>query len=229
GHSLGEYVAATVAGVMTFDEGLAAVAAQARMLRERCAGCLLSVLAAPALFDQRRDVFDGLALAGVNFAGNFVVSGAPARLDAAQAALDRLGHVAVRLPVRHGFHGPLVDAIRGELIAHAAQIRPRPARLPIYSACYAGVLPPATTERWADYLWDVVREPIRFAELMAHAFSAPDDLYFVDLSASGSFANFLKHSYGARFRAAPVINQFGHNTATLDRLRHELSGPSLRV
>jgi malonyl CoA-acyl carrier protein transacylase len=222
GHSLGEYIAATIAGAMSFADGLALVVAQARLIAQHGRGGMLSVLAPPALFDDRRDVFEGVALAGVNFAGNFVVSGEGDRLTAVQAALDRLGVIAVRLPVRCGFHSHLVDGMRGALVAHADAITPSAPTLPIYSSARAARLAPAALDDWAGYLWDVVRGPIRFDALIAGAFADPGDTYFVDLSASGSFANFLKHGYGPAYRCAPAINQFGNNTASLARLCREL-------
>lgn len=222
GQSLGEYIAATVAGAMSFQDGLDLIVTQARLVKQRCRGGMLSILAAPGLFHDRRDVFEGVALAGVNFAGNFVVSGEHDRLAAVQAALDKQGIIAVRLPVRYGFHSGLIDAIRGELLAYATRLKVSAPRLPIYSAARGGIVGPESVDRWSEYLWDVIRQPIRFDALMASAFGDPGDYYFVDLSASGSCANFLKHGYGAKYRCAPAINQFGNNAATMTRLRGEL-------
>ncbi|MEU6672177.1 hypothetical protein [Streptomyces sp. NPDC046727] len=79
-----------------------------------------------------------------------------------------------------------------------------------------------TQRNWDEYLWDVIRRPVRFDELMASEFSTPDRHFFVDLSASGSFANFLKHGYAPALRGAPAINQFGNNSGTVRSLRDEL-------
>jgi acyl transferase domain-containing protein len=186
---------------------------------------MLSVLAAPGVFHDRREIFDGTTLAAINFSsnlsGNFVVSGEDDRLTAAQAALDKLDIIAVRLPVRCGFHSALVDPIRDEFLSAAAAIRLSSPRLPIYSSARGRALGPELTA-WPAYLWDVVRQPIRFDTVITQAFAEPGGYYFVDLSASGSFASFLKHGYGARYRSAPAINQFGNNAASMERLRGEL-------
>jgi malonyl CoA-acyl carrier protein transacylase len=223
GHSLGEYVAAAVAGVMSFEDGLNLVMEQARLLAGRCHGGMLSILAAPGLYQERRDLFGELSLAGVNFASNFVVSGASEKLAEVQAALDADGVVAVKLPVRHAFHSHLIDEIRWDCLALGKAVEVRSPRLPIYSSMCAGPLGADTLERWDGYLWDVIRKRVRFDELMASAFSAPEGYFFVDLSATGSFANFFKHGYGAAFRRAPAINQFGNNTASLKKLCDELA------
>ncbi|WP_225986979.1 ACP S-malonyltransferase [Streptomyces spectabilis] len=224
GHSLGEYVAATVAGAMSFEDGLDLVMKQAHLLDQRCRpGGMLSVLAPPSLYQRRRDLFAGLALAGVNFTGgstgNFVVSGEAERVTEARAALDREGVIAVRLPVRHGFHSGLLDDIRHECRSLGRAVTVNSPTLPVYSCAYAGELDGAALTGWDDYAWDVIRGRVRFDELMATAFRDPARHYFVDLSASGSFANFLKHGYGPDHRGAFAINQFGNNTASMRRLR----------
>ncbi|MFI1100747.1 ACP S-malonyltransferase [Streptomyces melanogenes] len=224
GHSLGEYIAATVAGSMDFEDGLRLVMRQARLLAEHGDGGMLSVLAAPSLFADRPDLFGAVTLAGVNYDGNFLVSGAADRLAELRAGLDREGVIAVRLPVRQAFHSPHLDTIGPDVMDAARAVPLRAARLPLYSATHAATVDPGAPEHRERYLWDVVRERIRFDELMASAFPEPERHFFVDLSASGSFANFLKHGYGPSYRGAPAINQFGNNTASLRRLREALPG-----
>lgn len=227
GHSLGEYVAATVAGAMSFEDGLDLVMKQAHLLELRCRpGGMFSVLAPPSLYQRRRDLFAGLALAGVNFhgedTGNFVVSGEAERVTEARAALDREGVIAVRLPVRHGFHSSLLDDIRHECRSLGRAVTVNSPGLPVYSCVYAAELDATALTGWDDYAWDVVRGRVRFDELMATALRDPARHYFVDLSASGSFVNFLKHGYGPGYRGAFAINQFGNNAASMRRLREGL-------
>ncbi|EPH43874.1 ACP S-malonyltransferase [Streptomyces aurantiacus] len=227
GHSLGEYVAATVAGAMSFEDGFDLVMKQAHLLKLRCRpGGMLSVLAPPALHQRRRDLFAGLALAGVNFGGdtrgNFVVSGESDRITEARAALDREGVVSVRLPVRHGFHSALLDDIRHECRSLGRAVTVSGPRVPVYSCAYAAELDAGALDRWDDYAWDVIRGRVRFDELMAASFRDPERHYFVDLSASGSFVNFLKHGYGPGHRGTFAINQFGNNTASMEKLREGL-------
>lgn len=223
GHSLGEYVAASVAGVMTFDEGLDLVVGQAQLLAGRCRGGMLSVLAGRELLHRRADLFGAVSLAAVNFANGFVVSGTDEELTRLRAALDELGVVAVRLPVRNVFHSPLLDDLRWDFLSLAMAARAREPRIPVYSAMTAGRLGAVETDHWDEYLWQVVRAPVRFDELVAAAFPKPERFLFVDLSASGSFATFFRHGYGTDFRCVPAINQFGNNTATFARLREELA------
>ncbi|MDJ0460306.1 ACP S-malonyltransferase [Streptomyces sp. H27-C3] len=223
GHSLGEYIAATVAGVMSFEDGLDLVMKQAHLLKLRCrTGGMLSVLAAPDLYQRRRDLFGGLSLAGVNFTGaslgNFVVSGESERLADVRAALDDEGVVAVRLPVRYAFHSGVLDDIQAECRSLGRAVTVSRPRLPVYSSAYARQMDDDAPEHLETYAWDVVRGRVRFDELMSTSFRVPENHYFVDLSASGSFVNFLKHGYGPDYRGAFAINQFGNNNASMEKL-----------
>lgn len=222
GHSLGEYVAATVAGAMSLEDGLRFVMKQAQLLNQKCRGGMLSILAAPGLYQERRDLFGEVSLAAVNFANNFVVSGESERLAELQRALDKEGVIAVKLPVRYAFHSDLIDGIRRDCLDLGAEVTFRSPSLPVYSSMCGGLVGAESLGRWDGYLWDVIRKRARFDELMASAFNAAEDYLFVDLSATGSFATFLKHGYGATLRCTSAINQFGNNVASMDKLRGEL-------
>ncbi|MET7293837.1 acyltransferase domain-containing protein [Streptomyces griseoloalbus] len=119
GQGLGEYVAATVAGAMSVEDGLDLVMKQACLVKQRCrTGGMLGVLAGPGLYHRRRELFGGLSLAGVNCAdpsaGHFVVSGPGERLTVVRAALDEEGVVAVPLPVPYALHSAFLDEVRHE-------------------------------------------------------------------------------------------------------------------
>jgi trans-AT polyketide synthase/acyltransferase/oxidoreductase domain-containing protein len=223
GHSLGEYVAAAVAGAIDWRDGLALVIRQAALLKPYSGrGGMLSVLASPDLFTRSGQTFRCLTLAGVNYDKNFLVSGESAALDLAQSRLDAEGHVAVRLPVRIAFHAGQIDGVKDDFLATAKIEVCNPA-LPVFSAMQGRQLGATWLEDPAQYFWDVIRGRIRFDELMKKAFVDDTQYYFVDLSASGSLANFLKHGYAGRHRCKSAINQFGNNLVSLGALTSELA------
>jgi len=227
GYSLGEYVALTVAGSLSFDDAFSLVMRQANIVERRCRGGMLSVLASRSLFERRRDIFGGVTLAAVNYGNNFVISGETERLSRIQTILDAESVIAVRLPVQYGFHSELMEPARNEIVASAANVAIGTATIPVYSAAYARRVDDGNVTRFGAYVWDVLRNPIRFQDLIQSAFESPDNYYWVDLSPSGSLTNFLRHGFGDQYRTAPAINQFGNNAATLNKLRLELAGLSL--
>ena len=123
GHSLGEYVAATVAGVMTPEDGIRLVAARGRLteaLGER--GGMVAVVASEEAVRGLLVEFDELSLAAVNGPSSVVVSGV---LKAAEKFEERLktdGLRHKRLRTTHGFHSAALDGMLDAFEAEAAKV-----------------------------------------------------------------------------------------------------------
>jgi acyl transferase domain-containing protein/NADPH:quinone reductase-like Zn-dependent oxidoreductase/SAM-dependent methyltransferase/NADP-dependent 3-hydroxy acid dehydrogenase YdfG len=116
GHSVGEYVAACVAGVMTLEDGLKLIGARARLMQGLPPGGQMA-----AVFADEAKIADMLersgapvSIAAVNGPGSVVISG-PGR--DVEAILDRLaadGSRFTRLQVSHAFHSPLMEPMLAE-------------------------------------------------------------------------------------------------------------------
>jgi phthiocerol/phenolphthiocerol synthesis type-I polyketide synthase E len=126
GHSLGEYVAACLAGVFSFADGLRLIAKRAQLMQEQEPGAMLAVH-----FDADQLELDGtgLQVAAVNAPMMCVVTGPTAKIDAYEALLTDEGVPTTRLRTSHAFHSammaPVADAFTAELAAtelHAPQI-----------------------------------------------------------------------------------------------------------
>jgi amino acid adenylation domain-containing protein len=168
GHSLGEYVAATVAGVFELEDALALVVARARMMDELPGdGGMVSLMASEQrartlLTALPQDRSQTLSIAAINGPESVVVSGlCPALDELARRAADA-GVKARRLSISHGIHSPQMDAMldpfEGELRQHSL----RAPELPLVSNLHGGFAGPevTTTEYWRRH----IREPVRFAQ-----------------------------------------------------------------
>lgn len=109
GHSLGEYVAACLSGVMDLDTALALVAARGRLMQSAPSGAMLAV--ALPRGELQELLGDGLEIAAINAPDRCVVSGACDAIDALSGQLVKAGHQAQRLAVSHAFHSALMDPI----------------------------------------------------------------------------------------------------------------------
>jgi amino acid adenylation domain-containing protein/non-ribosomal peptide synthase protein (TIGR01720 family) len=127
GHSLGEYVAACVAGVMTLDDALRLVAMRARLIGALPGGAMLAVPLGEAAL--RELLPPELDVAAVNTPESCVVSGPAAAVQAFEAALAERGTVSRRLPARHAFHSRAMEAAAGELEALVAGFELRAPRV----------------------------------------------------------------------------------------------------
>ncbi|HEX2188907.1 MAG TPA: type I polyketide synthase, partial [Longimicrobiaceae bacterium] len=114
GHSIGEYVAAALAGVMSPEDALRVVAARGALIQALPGGSMLGV---PLSEKRVRPLLDGaLSLAAVNGDELCVVSGPTEEVDAFAAKLEPLGVSGRPLHTSHAFHSammePMLDAFR---------------------------------------------------------------------------------------------------------------------
>ncbi|MEV0584409.1 SDR family NAD(P)-dependent oxidoreductase [Nonomuraea sp. NPDC050310] len=164
GHSIGEYVAATVAGVFDLPGALRLVAARGRLMQSMPPGAMLAV----RLDEQevRPGLPEGLSIATVNGPGACVVAGPVALVEeyAARLAADDIGHTALR--TSHAFHSPMMDPILADFHQVVASIDRQAPALPFLSNVTGTWITAAEATDpayWARHL----REPVRFADCVA--------------------------------------------------------------
>jgi len=109
GHSLGEYVAACLAGVMSLEDALDLVLTRGRLMAQTAPGAMLaaslSESEAVALLD------DDLSLAAVNGPKRVAFSGPLTAIDRLEERLAREKAACRRLPVDRAFHSAAMDPI----------------------------------------------------------------------------------------------------------------------
>ncbi|QGZ37685.1 amino acid adenylation domain-containing protein [Pseudoduganella flava] len=127
GHSIGEYVAATLAGVLTLEDAAALVAERGRLMQSLPAGAMLMVALPEA--DLAPYLARGCDVAAVNGPAICVLSGPAAAIDAAEAELTAAGTETRRLHTSHAFHSAMVEPILDQFAARVAAVTLRaPAR-----------------------------------------------------------------------------------------------------
>ncbi|MEU6238306.1 type I polyketide synthase, partial [Kitasatospora sp. NPDC047058] len=131
GHSLGEYVAATLAGVFELDDALRLVALRGALMQRQSDGGMLSVSAERATLAARLPA--ELTLAAHNGPTDCVVAGAPEPLAAFAAELAGEGIAARPLATSRAFHSPLMAPMVDEFVAAVARVPMREPRLPFVS------------------------------------------------------------------------------------------------
>jgi acyl transferase domain-containing protein/acyl carrier protein len=166
GHSVGEYVAACIAGVFSLADGVRLIAARGRLMQALPAGGAMAALFAPAeevdaLVAQA--VVSGalLAVAAYNGPRNTVVSGSQADLTALLEHGRSLGMESRRLVVSHAFHSPLMEPMLAEFATIAAQINYLEPKIPLISNVTGCVAGNEVTQ--AAYWVGHVRAAVRFA------------------------------------------------------------------
>jgi len=167
GHSIGEYVAATLAGVFAMEDALGLVAARGRLMQSLPAG---SMLAVPLPESELAPLLgEDLSLAAVNAPGSCVASGSPEAVAKLEATLKTRGVEARRLQTSHAFHSRMMDPILPEFTALVAKVERNAPTLPYVSNLTGTWI---TAEQavdpayWAQHLRGAVRFTDGVAELL---------------------------------------------------------------
>ncbi|MDC6286824.1 aminotransferase class III-fold pyridoxal phosphate-dependent enzyme, partial [Ralstonia pseudosolanacearum] len=161
GHSVGEYVAACLAGVFSLDDALVLVAERGRLMQSLPAGAMLSVALDEA---SLRAQLDGtLALAAVNGRQRCVVAGETTAVAALERRLDAQGISHRRLATSHAFHSHMTEPILPAFADSVARLTLRAPAIPFVSNLTGAWIEPAQATDpgyWAAHL----RGTVRFAD-----------------------------------------------------------------
>jgi acyl transferase domain-containing protein len=161
GHSLGEYVAACLAGVFSLEDALALVAARGRLMQELPEGALLNVSLAED--ELRLRLGPELALAAVNGPEQCVVSGPAGAIAIVQQQLADQGIAHRRLAATRAFHSQMMDPIVAVFASRVQRVELRTPSIPFISNLSGDWITAAEAtnpQYWADQL----RGTVRFAQ-----------------------------------------------------------------
>lgn len=161
GHSIGEYVAATIAGVFRLEDALEIVTARGRLMQERPPGAMLAIRIPGEELEGL--LAPEVSIAAVNEAETTVVSGPPEAVEALREELRARRIVTRHVRASRAFHSAMMDPVAAGLPAHFGQLRLKAPALPFVSGVSGtwitdeAAVDPAY---WARHL----REPVRFMD-----------------------------------------------------------------
>ncbi|MEM6404103.1 MAG: acyltransferase domain-containing protein, partial [Cyanobacteria bacterium P01_D01_bin.116] len=167
GHSVGEYVAATVAGVLSLEDGLKLIAHRGRLMQQLPPGGeMLSVMASVEQINQIIAPYSPfVTIAAINGPESVVISGEAKALGTVKEILDSLEIKTKHLQVSHGFHSHLMEPMLADFKAIASEITYNQPSIPLISNITGTKADEsiATPDYWVNH----VRQPVRFAQSMA--------------------------------------------------------------
>ncbi|NES64844.1 MAG: type I polyketide synthase, partial [Okeania sp. SIO2D1] len=137
GHSVGEYVAATVAEVLSLEDGLKLIAARGRLMQQLpSGGKMVAIMASESKVQEtlrEMALGDQVAIAAVNGPQSIVISGESAAVRAIATNLESEAIKTKQLQVSHAFHSSLMEPMLAEFEALASQLTYHQPRIPIIS------------------------------------------------------------------------------------------------
>jgi acyl transferase domain-containing protein/acyl carrier protein len=161
GHSIGEYVAACLAGVFSLEDALNLVAFRGEKMQQMPPGAMLSInMSQEELMPL---LGEDISIAAVNSSSHCVVSGTHEAMEAFAGMLERNDCKFKRLHTSHAFHSKMMDLIIGTFTEKVRQVRLNKPGIPYISnvtGTWIRVEEATDPVYWARHL----RETVRFAD-----------------------------------------------------------------
>ncbi|MEM7674522.1 MAG: amino acid adenylation domain-containing protein, partial [Myxococcota bacterium] len=165
GHSLGELVAATQAGVFSLEDAATLVVQRAALVAAQPSGAMLAVRAPIADVTRRlaSPEGQGVVVCAINGASDVTVGGASKAVDTFAAYLGREDVPHLRLTTSHAFHTPIMQGAVEPFVEALRKVARKPPTLPFVSVrtgTWIRQEEAVRPEHWAAHLV----EPVRFAD-----------------------------------------------------------------
>ncbi|NEP57199.1 MAG: SDR family NAD(P)-dependent oxidoreductase [Symploca sp. SIO2G7] len=166
GHSVGEYVAATIAGIFSLEDGLKLIATRGKLMQKLPAsGAMISVIAKKSKVAELVTKSQGkVAIAAINGPESIVISGEAQAIGEIVSILETEGIKTKELEVSHAFHSPLMEPMLVEFEKVANQLTYHQPRIPLLSNVTGTRADKSigTAQYWVNH----VSQPVRFAQSM---------------------------------------------------------------
>ncbi len=162
GHSVGEYVAATVAGVFSLEEGLKLIAMRGRLMQQLPSGGeMVAAMASKSVVQEAIAEYSAqVAIAAINGPESTVISGESAAIATLCRKLKAMGVKTKHLQVSHAFHSPLMEPMLADFAAVAREVTYRQPKIKFVSNTTGQKAGNEVTK--AEYWVNHIRQPVQF-------------------------------------------------------------------
>ncbi|MBI3225660.1 MAG: amino acid adenylation domain-containing protein [Mycolicibacterium cosmeticum] len=216
GHSVGEFVAATLAGVFELEHALLILAERARLMQSMPAGGMLAVRLSET--EAAQYVGGDIAIAGVNSPQLTVLSGPRGDLEALSVRLDADGVATTVLHTSHAFHSPMMDPIVGDFARVVGQYPRSAPRLPFYSSLTG--LPITDAQAQDPHYWaQQLRNAVRFAPALQHLAQTPGCV-LLECGPGQNLTTSTRQTFGAQKMATAIASLPHAGASAADDAEH---------
>ena len=194
GHSVGEFVAATIAGVFSLESAAHLVVERARFMQDLPAGSMLSVRLPED--DLAEHLSGQLAIAAANGPQHCVAAGPHAEVEELQQRLSGSGVACRRLHTSHAFHSPMMDSIVEPFADRVRRVKLSAPRRPFVSTVTGTWIEDSEATDpmyWARHL----RATVRFSKAVAGLCSDATSRVFIEVGPRTTLATLTRqHTRG---------------------------------
>ncbi|WP_459209773.1 type I polyketide synthase [Aquimarina rhabdastrellae] len=190
GHSLGEYIAATISGVFSFEEALKIISRRAELMAKVPEGDMLSIAA--SLQRVRKEVLRNVSIAAINAHDSFVVSGAKNDIDLVKKELEKEEILFTVLKTSHAFHSSMMDVILEDFEEALKNIKLQKPQIPFISNITGDFITEeeaTSVKYWSNHITAAVEFEKGIKKLLAIDYSL-----FIEIGPGRTLTSFFKKS-----------------------------------
>ena len=170
GHSLGEFAAAAVAGVMSFESAIELTVLRGKLIFDLPRGAMLAVMC--PVDEVKPHMPETLSVAVLNSPQNCVVSGTTEAIEAFASKLELVGISNRVLRTSHGFHSSMMDSVLEDFSAAVAKVELSDPSIPIVSTVTGDWVQSGEMNQ-SEYWARNIRNTVQFSKGITHLLS-PD-------------------------------------------------------
>lgn len=222
GASLGEFTAASLAGMMSDEKGLALVIQQGISLERSCTpGHIIAIFGKPELYKQVDLIKQNSEMVAISSDTHFVIAGSARSLASVAQYLKENSIMHQMLPVLHGFHSFNIDPAYPSFHDVIKDEKIGTPQIPFVSSLYGREV----YEVQPDYFWQIVRRPILFREALESLNADANQYNFIDLGPTGALANIAKHYHNGSLQQSqlfPIMTQYLNEVDNLQKVKQQI-------
>lgn len=195
GHSIGEYVAAYLSGILSLEDATKLVAIRGKLISELSRGDMISIRAPQDVFQGK--LTEGLSIAAVNSPNLCVVAGSSEEIDPFTKKLDEEGILFKKLFTSHAFHSSMMDPILETFKDEVGKVNLQAPKLPIYSTVTG--LPLKGSEAMDPGYWtNHLRATVQFSAAITYITMESDDVLFLEVGPGNGLSSLIKQHQTAK-------------------------------
>ncbi|MCR5730422.1 MAG: SDR family NAD(P)-dependent oxidoreductase, partial [Ruminococcus sp.] len=215
GHSIGEYAAAVVSGVMSLEDAVMAVAIRGRLMDSAPGhGSMGTLFASEETVNELIAPYaDKVSIATRNAEANFVISGEAEAVEAILQEAESKKIETRRLVVSHGFHSQLMSPILGEFEDIISSVKINEPEITFVSALYGRPVTSAE-ELSHDYWVRHIREKVDFYSAVK---SVEDNknYIFTEVGSHTVLSSLCKMILSEKSEICPALRRKFHDNAQI--------------
>ena len=211
GHSIGEYVAATVAGVFSLEDALEIVATRGQLMQKCPPGGMLAVSLTETQVKPylvKSNLNSDLTIAVINASNMCVVSGSNDAITKLEENLTAEGISSRRLHTSHAFHSPMMESAIEPFVTKMQQIKLHPPSLPFISnVTGTWITPEQATD--PNYWGNHLRQTVRFFDGITEILQQSSPI-LLEVGAGRTLSTIAKQAIANQKQSVLSLNSLRH-------------------